>query len=105
MTPKHDAVREYFPYSFRQPGSAGLDMDLHPRIAVRVRSQFLLGEYELAAFAAMREVEIRVRELADASAGDIGVPLLTKAFKDGGRFATPTRRAGSRSALRTCRVL
>jgi hypothetical protein len=29
-----------------------------------VRRQFLMGEYDLAAFAAMREVEIRVRELA-----------------------------------------
>jgi hypothetical protein len=28
--------------------------------------QFLLGEVELAAFAAMREVEIRVREVPDA---------------------------------------
>jgi hypothetical protein len=53
-----------------------IDIDLHPRIADRIRSQFLLGEIELAALAAMREVEIRVRELAGASDSDIGVKLL-----------------------------
>jgi len=40
-----------------------LHLDLHDRLQP-VRSQFLLGEYELAAFAAMRGVEIRVRELS-----------------------------------------
>jgi hypothetical protein len=51
----------------RMRASARLDVDLHPSIAGRIGSQFLLGEYELAAFAAMRQVEIRVRELAGAA--------------------------------------
>jgi hypothetical protein len=34
-----------------------LDVDLHPSIGGRVRPQWLLGEYEAAAFLAMREVE------------------------------------------------
>jgi hypothetical protein len=58
-----------------------IDVDLHPRIARRVRRQFLLGEYELAALAAMREVEIRVRKLSKAEEGDIGVNLMKAAFK------------------------
>jgi uncharacterized protein (TIGR02391 family) len=63
---------------------ARLDVDLHPRISARVRNQFLLGEYELAAFAAMREVEIRVRELAGAAPRDVGVDLMKQSFgKDG----------------------
>lgn len=49
-----------------------LNVDLHPRIAARVRSQYLLGEYEAAAFLAMREVEIRVRDLAGAGNDDLG---------------------------------
>lgn len=56
-----------------------LGIDLHRRLA-RVRSQFLLGEYELAAFAAMREVEIRVRELSKLDAALIGVALMRQAF-------------------------
>ena len=62
-----------------------LQTDLHPRIAKSVRSLFLQGHYELAAFEAMKQVEIRVRDLAGAGAGDIGVPLMRQAFKpDGG---------------------
>lgn len=61
-----------------------LGVDLHPLIADRIRSQYLLGEYEAAAFLAMRQVEIRVRDLAGASAGDLGVALMKDAFgKDG----------------------
>ena len=70
---------------------ARIDVDLHPLIEARVRSQFLLGEYELAAFAAMREVEIRVRELAGASARDVGVDLMKRAFASNG----PLTDAGS----------
>jgi uncharacterized protein (TIGR02391 family) len=76
-----------------------LDVDVHPRIAARVRSEFLLGHYDLAAFTAMREVEIRVRELAGASAGDIGVPLMTKAFKDGGLLRDTAAEGGEQVAM------
>ena len=56
-----------------------LGLDLHPRLAC-VRSQFLLGEYELAAFAAMREVEISVRELSRLDGALVGVKLMRRAF-------------------------
>lgn len=36
--------------------------DVHPKIETIVRQQFLLGRYEPAAFAAMREVEASVRD-------------------------------------------
>jgi Protein of unknown function (Hypoth_ymh) len=48
---------------------------------VRVRTQFHIGEYELAAFAAMREVEIRIRELIKTENSLIGVKLMRDAFK------------------------
>jgi hypothetical protein len=51
---------------------ARIDVDLHPLIATRVRRQFLLGEYELAALATMKQFEIRVRELAGAEEGTLG---------------------------------
>ena len=60
--------------------AARLNVDLHERLA-KVRTQFLIGEYELAAFAAMREVEIRVRELSRADQSSIGVKLMRAAFK------------------------
>ncbi|PWR14863.1 TIGR02391 family protein [Micromonospora sicca] len=76
-----------------------LNVDLHPRIAATVRTQFLLGEYELAAFATLREVEIRVRELAGASDSDIGVKLMQQAFGSQGPLADPALDPGERDAL------
>ena len=57
-----------------------LGVALHARIAQRVQQQFLLGEFELAVFAAMKEVEVRVRELAGASQSLLGVKLMQHAF-------------------------
>lgn len=65
-----------------------LNVDLHERLA-RVRTQFLIGEYELAAFAAMREVEIRVRELAQADSSLLGVKLMRDSFARSGALANP----------------
>jgi uncharacterized protein (TIGR02391 family) len=57
---------------------------LHPRIGQRVEQQFLLGEFEQAVLVAMKEVEVRVRQLASASNSLIGVPLMQKAFTPNG---------------------
>ena len=79
--------------------AARLNVDLHERLR-KVRTQFLLGEYELAAFAAMREVEIRVRELAKADNSLIGVKLMRQAFKpEGGRLAHPELDAGEQVGM------
>jgi uncharacterized protein (TIGR02391 family) len=77
---------------------ARLDLELHPLIAQRIRRQFLLGEYELAALAAMREVEIRVRKLSKADASDIGVNLMRSAFKPGGPLANKSLDGGEQEA-------
>ena len=68
--------------------SERLDMALNERLKP-VRSQFLIGEYELAAFAAMREVEIRVRELSGASSSLLGVKLMRDSFKIDAKLADP----------------
>jgi uncharacterized protein (TIGR02391 family) len=75
-----------------------LSLSLHPRLE-RVKSQFLLGEYELGAFAAMREVEIRVRELSGASSSLIGVKLMREAFKDGGKLCNSNLDPGERVGI------
>lgn len=60
--------------------STRLDLDLHPLIAKRVRSQFILGEYEAAVLMAFREVEIRVRDMGQFENSLIGVKLMHRAF-------------------------
>jgi uncharacterized protein (TIGR02391 family) len=76
-----------------------LDVDLHPKIAARVRQQFLLGEYELAALAALKEVEITVRRLSGASDSDIGVKLMTAAIKPEGPLHDPSLDSGESEAV------
>jgi uncharacterized protein (TIGR02391 family) len=57
-----------------------LNVDLHPRIAAAARGEFLQGRFAIAAFAALREVEIRVRDLSGV--GDLlGVKLMRTAFQ------------------------
>lgn len=75
-----------------------LNVTLHTRLE-RVKSQFLLGEYELAAFAAMREVEIRVRELSGADTSLLGVKLMRKSFGDGGKLADSELDPGERIGI------
>jgi uncharacterized protein (TIGR02391 family) len=64
-----------------------LGVELHPRLAGKVRNQFLLGEPEMAVFAAMKEVEVRVRDLGGYPDDLIGVPLMQEAFKPENRKA------------------
>ncbi|WP_410620013.1 TIGR02391 family protein [Amycolatopsis sp. cmx-8-4] len=68
--------------------------------AVR-RRQFLLGEYDVAVFVAMREVEIRVRDLAGASDSDLGTKLIDKAFAPGipGVLVDPKTEPGEQQAM------
>jgi uncharacterized protein (TIGR02391 family) len=76
-----------------------INVELHPSIAEDVRAQFLLGKYEFAALAALKQVEIRVREMARARDGDVGVPLMRQAFKpSGGPLTDPNQEAGEQEA-------
>jgi uncharacterized protein (TIGR02391 family) len=60
---------------------------LHPRIAGPAWSAFMRGEYDVAAFQAMKAVEVHVREAAELEASDIGPDLMRKAFNvDSGRL-------------------
>jgi uncharacterized protein (TIGR02391 family) len=57
-----------------------LDVDLHPALELKVRSQFLRGDFETAVFVAFKEVEVRVRQAITASNSLLGVPLMREAF-------------------------
>jgi uncharacterized protein (TIGR02391 family) len=53
---------------------------LHPRIGEKVWMAFMRGEFDVAAFQAMKAVEVSVREAARLGNDLIGVPLMRKAF-------------------------
>lgn len=58
-----------------------LDVDLVPVLEQKARPQFLRGDFETAAFVAMKEVEVRVRSLAGLSDSLVGTKLMQEAFK------------------------
>jgi len=70
---------------------------LHPRIAEPVWHAFLRGEFDVAAFQAMKAVEVSVREAAALTDSDIGVKLMRKAFgTENGPLMDSTTEAGER---------
>ena len=74
---------------------------LHPRLEDRVRRQFVMGEFEAAAFIAMKEVEVAVREGAELPESMIGTDLMNKAFGDGGRLADTAALRSEREGLQS----
>ena len=57
-----------------------LGLDLHPTLAGKIRPIFLMGDYETSSFKAMKEVEVRVRQLSNLPDSVVGVALMRKAF-------------------------
>jgi uncharacterized protein (TIGR02391 family) len=73
---------------------------LHASISGPVWMSFMRGEFETAAFQAMKAVEVAVRDAAGLAAKDIGVPLMRKAFDvDKGPLADMSAEGGERQAL------
>lgn len=58
-----------------------LDVELLPVLEAKARPQFLRGDFEAAAFMAMKEVEVAVREASGLSAGLLGTKLMQQAFR------------------------
>lgn len=61
-----------------------LDMDLVPDLEVDARPHFMRGDLDMAVFAAMRRVEIRLREAAGESESLVGTKLAQEALRPGG---------------------
>lgn len=55
-------------------------LDLHARLVPEVAHRIRNGDWSAAAFYALREVEVYVRELGGFSANDLGVSLMRSAF-------------------------
>lgn len=58
-----------------------LNVQMVPALEGLARPQFLRGDFEAAAFMAMKEVEVRVRTLAGLPNSLVGVPLMQEAFR------------------------
>lgn len=58
-----------------------LNLQMVPALEGQARPQFLRGDFEAAAFMAMKEVEVRVRRLAGLSDSLVGVALMQEAFR------------------------
>ncbi|MBW8482613.1 TIGR02391 family protein [Actinomadura parmotrematis] len=57
-----------------------LDIEMLPVLEQKVRPQFMRGDFEIAAFTAMREVEVQVRQRAGFGNDQYGVRLMQLAF-------------------------
>lgn len=76
-----------------------IGLALHSRLEGKIRPIFLLGDYETAAFKAMKEVEVRVRELSGLPNDLIGVSLMRQAFNSSnGPLTDPAHEGGERHA-------
>jgi uncharacterized protein (TIGR02391 family) len=75
-----------------------LALDLHPALEKEVRSLYLSGRWDLAAFAAMKLVEVRVRRMAGAPEALIGTKLMQQAFGTEGPLRSPEMEAGEQVA-------
>jgi uncharacterized protein (TIGR02391 family) len=72
---------------------------LHPKISQTVWMAFMRGEFDVAAFQAMKAVEVSVREAAGFANDQIGVPLMHAAFSpDKGPLADPNAQRGEQAA-------
>jgi Protein of unknown function (Hypoth_ymh) len=73
---------------------------LHPGISGPVWMSFMRGDFETAAFQAMKAVEVAVREAAGLAAADIGTKLMRKAFDvESGPLSDPATEPAERQAL------
>jgi uncharacterized protein (TIGR02391 family) len=70
---------------------------LHPKIADPVWRAFMRGEFDVAAFQAMKTVEVYVREASGLGSDAIGVKLMRSAFQpDNGTLTDMTSEFGER---------
>ena len=69
---------------------------LNSRIADKVWMAFMRGEFDVAAFQAMKPVEVAVREASGLGDSVLGVKLMREAFRDNGPLADMAVEAGER---------
>jgi uncharacterized protein (TIGR02391 family) len=53
---------------------------LHPEVLEKAHAAFMRGDHDIAVFAAFKAIEVSVRDACRFSDGELGVPLMRKAF-------------------------
>ncbi len=81
VTRKGKKILQEKDFSVYQKGSLLPSSGLDPVLIEKVKPTFIRGDYETAIFQAFREVEVRVRRKANLAETDIGIDLMSKAFK------------------------
>ncbi|NRG42641.1 TIGR02391 family protein [Rathayibacter sp. VKM Ac-2835] len=76
-----------------------LSPNLSPQLLPSAKPTFVRGDYETAAFAAMKAVEVEVRRLSGLSTDFIGTKLMQEAFKTDGPLADASAEGGERVAM------
>ena len=69
---------------------------LNPKLAEKVWTAFMRGEFDVAVFQAMKAVEVAVRYGSGLPVSLLGVKLMREAFRDNGVLADMTAEAGER---------
>jgi uncharacterized protein (TIGR02391 family) len=73
---------------------------LHFSLQDSIRMSFVRGDFEVAVFHAMKQVEIAVRQASGFQESDHGVPMIRRAFhKDNGPLTDQSSDEGEREAL------
>lgn len=72
--------------------------DLSPQLLQSAKPAFARGDYETAAFAAMKAVEVTVRTLSALPDSLLGVKLMQEAFKTGGPLTDTASDLGEQAA-------
>jgi uncharacterized protein (TIGR02391 family) len=75
-----------------------LSPQLAPQLLPTARPLFIRGDYETAAFAAMKAVEVEVRTLSGLAPDLIGTKLMQEAFKQGGPLSDASAEKGEQVA-------
>lgn len=74
---------------------------LHGSIEAVARPQFLIGQFELAVFASLKAIEVRVRQLGGFTEDTIGVDLMNKAFGASGPLTDMSVARGEQEGTRS----
>lgn len=73
---------------------------VHSEILEKSQAAFMRGDHDIAVLAAFKAVEVAVREACKYQNGEIGVPLMRRAFnRDNGPLTDMTQEVGERQAM------